>query len=141
MANYDDGVTLPPIIQQWLDTYNNNDLEQHIALYTDSASILIPAPGGNHIDLNPDHNKAVFRHMEQALDAAAPNRKVRFDWVSVAGNEVSVEATLMLTPGDPQGDQSLALHFTLSADGTSIVRDRTYIDSSVTAGLAADPAR
>lgn len=44
----------------------------------------------------------------------------------------------MLTPGDPRGDQSLAVHFTLSADGTSIVRDRTYIDSSATAGLAAD---
>lgn len=138
MGNFAEGVTLPPTIQRWLDTYNNNDLEGHIALYTDTASILIPAPGGEYIDLNPDHTKAVFRQMEQALDATAPNRKVRFDWVSVAAHEISVEATLMLTPGDPRGDQSMALHFTLSADGTSIVRDRTYIDSSVTAGLAAD---
>lgn len=88
--------------------------------------------------MNPDHDKAVFRQMERALDAAAPNRKIRVDWVIVAGNEVSVEATLMLTPDDPRGDQSLALHLTLSADGASIIRDRTYIDSSVTAGLATD---
>lgn len=138
MPPFDDDVTLPPVIQRWLDTYNNNDLDGHVALYTDDASIVIPAPGGEDIDLNPDGDKLVFRQMERALDGAAPNRQVRFDRVSVAARDVSVEATLMLTPGDPKGDQSLAIHFTLSADGAHIVRDRTYIDSSVTSGLTAD---
>jgi hypothetical protein len=136
VADFDEGTTLPPVIQRWLETYNSNDLDGHIALYTDDSSILIPAPGAD-IDLNPNHDKAVFRQMEHALDAAAPNRKVRFDWVSIAGDEVSVEATLMLTPGDPRGDHSMALHFTLSSDGSHIVRDRTYVDSTLTAGLSA----
>jgi hypothetical protein len=132
---------LPPVIQRWLDTYNNNDLEGHVALYTDDASIVIPAPGGNQIDLNPGHDKVVFRQMEHALDAAAPNRQIRFDWVAVAGRNVSVEATLMMTPGDSQGDQSLAIHFTVSPDGASIIRDRTYVDSSVTASLTTNSKR
>jgi hypothetical protein len=137
MPDFGEGVTLPPTIQRWLETYNNNDLDGHVALYTDDSSILIPAPGGACIDLNPENDKAVFRQLEHALDAAAPNRKIRFDWVSIAGNEVSVEATLMLTPGDPHGDHSMALHFTLSNDGSHIVRDRTYVDSTLTAALTA----
>jgi hypothetical protein len=43
----------------------------------------------------------------------------------------------MLTPGDPHGHQSMALHFTLSNDGSHIVRDRTYADSTLTAALTA----
>lgn len=88
MASFDECVTVAATIQKWLDTYNNSDLERHVALHTDPASILIPAPVGSHIDLNPDHAKPVFRQMEGALDATAPNRQVRFDWVMVAGNEV-----------------------------------------------------
>lgn len=126
---------LPRVIAQWLDTYNENDLPAHMALYTDDASIVIPGSNGNDVDLNPDGTKSVFEQMEHALDAAAPKRQIRFDWVAVSGPKVAVEATLMLDPGDPATHQPLVVHFTLSADGSRTVRNRTYVNSTLQAGL------
>jgi hypothetical protein len=57
---YEDA-TLPPVIPRWLETYNNNNLDGHVALYTDDSSILIPAPGGACIDLDAHAGRPAWR--------------------------------------------------------------------------------
>ena len=81
----------------------------------------------------------MFREVEEALDAAAPDRKVHVDWVADAGSEVCIEATLRLDPADVELDQPIAVHFTMNAERTRFVRDRTYVDSSLTAALGDGP--
>lgn len=124
-------VALPPLVQQWVDTYNANDLATHIDLYTDDASIVVPGTVETQIDLNPGNDKKVFWEVERALDAAAPHRQVRIDWIAEAGNDICIEAMLLLDPQRPELDTPLCVHFTMNADRTKFIRDRTYIDSSL----------
>jgi hypothetical protein len=126
---------LPPLVQLWVDTYNSGDLDAHIDLYTDDASIVLPGTAETEVDLNPGKDKKMFREVEESLDAAAPDREVRIDWVAAAGSAVCVEATLRLDRDRPELDQPIAVHFTMNAEGTKFVRDRTYVDSSLTASL------
>jgi hypothetical protein len=70
----------------------------------------------------------------------APNRRVRIDWLARDGERVCVEATLSLDPDSGGPDVPLCIHFTMDAEERRFVRDRTYIDSSITAGLAAGSA-
>jgi len=136
-------VELPPLIQRWVDTYNSNDLRAHIDLYTDDASIIVIGGAQAQFDLNPDHDKKVFWEMESALDAAAPRRQVRIDWAAVDGPNVCVEATLIMDPEQPAADQPICVHFSMDADGTRLVRDRTYVDSALVASpaeIAREPA-
>lgn len=122
-------VVLPPLVQTWLDSHNANDLETHIGLYTDDADIVMPSIAGSHIDLNPNKDKKVFWEVERALESAAPDCRIRIDWVAEAGDDISIEGMLLVDPKRPELDTPLAVHFTMNADRTKFVRDRTYLDS------------
>src|SRR3954447_5350608 len=104
--------SLPPLVQRWLDTYNAGDLEAHIGLYTDDASIVVGA--GDWIDLNPAGTKALFHDDEAALDAAPPDRQDGIDWVLCDGPSTCAEAILILDPTEDR-EVPFCVHFTENA--------------------------
>jgi len=132
MATVDWYKGLPTVIQQWVDTYNNNELEAHMALYPNDASITVPLPADGTIDINPDGTKSVWRKMEEALDSAAPGRKAVITWAAVdeINGRVSVAYELRLDPSDRKTVFPMVILYDLSEDRTKIVKDQTFLDGS-----------
>ena len=119
--------SLLDVVRRYEDTYNHDVEKLVLEVYSHDVDLYMT---GGEI-----HGKDQFLAVEQAILAAAPQRRMRIDRALISGTETVVIEAAILDDARPDFFSPLCVIFTIH--NGKIVRDHSYLDPAQWPGIAA----